>query len=76
MGFCHIYHLDGLKDTLLFQGFIPEMILAMGMVGRMYIPRTGERVRSPQLPGASLWVNQWPRLLEDLLQKNNVMKSL
>lgn len=43
----------------------------VGKASRMYIPRTGERVRSlqlPRLPGSSSRVNQWSCPLDDLLR--------
>ena len=48
---------------------ILEMVPATGTVGRVYIPRTGERVRSLWLPKSSSWVNWQPRPLDDLPPK-------
>lgn len=44
--FSHIYSPDDLNNALLSQGCVLETALAMGMMGRTYIPRTGECVRS------------------------------
>lgn len=45
-----MYHPDGLKNTLLFQGCVLEVAPARETVGKIYIPRTGEGVGSFQLP--------------------------
>lgn len=42
--------------------------LTVGMVGEMYISRTGDKVRSLWLSGYSSWVNQQSHPLDDLLQ--------
>lgn len=44
---------DGVNNTLLSQGYVLENAVAVGMVGRIYIARTGKLVKSPQLPGSS-----------------------
>lgn len=61
-GFSHICHLHGL-NTSLSQGLLE---MAMGTVGRVYIPKTGEGVRNFQLPRASSWVNLQSLPLTDL----------
>ena len=48
--------------------YILETALAMGMVGGMDIPRTGEEVGCLQLPGSNSWVNLWSLPLHDLLR--------
>ena len=45
-----------------------ERAPTVGIMGRMYIPRTEEGVRRLQLPGSSSWVNQWSHPLDGLLQ--------
>lgn len=52
--FSHIYCSDGFNNMLLSQGCILEMAPTVGMVGRVYVPRIGEKVRSLWLPGAAL----------------------
>ena len=42
-----------------------KMALTVGMVDRVYIPRTGEGVRSLRLPGSSSRVNQGSSPLND-----------
>ena len=59
-GFSHIHSPDGLDNTLLSQGYVPTV----GMVGRVYIPRTGEGVRS--ILGSA---RQHPCPLNGLLQQ-------
>ena len=56
-GFKHVFSPDGLNNTLLSQGCVLEEAAGVGIVGRMYIPRTGEAVRSLRLPGSSSWVS-------------------
>ena len=51
--FSHMYCPDGLINTLLSQGCVFEMAPTVGRVGGIYIPRTGEQVRSLRLPGSS-----------------------
>ena len=46
--------LDGLNNTLLSQGYVLENSFYLEMMGRTYIPRTGEGVRSLGLSGSSL----------------------
>lgn len=63
-GFSYIPHLDGPNNTSLSQGCIFGMAPCLGMVSRIYIPRTGEVVRNPnchvqfggQLEVTSLWL--------------------
>ena len=55
--FSHLASPDGLNNTLLSQGCVLEVAVSVETLGRMYIPRTGEGVRSFQLPGSSSWVN-------------------
>lgn len=50
-GFSYLHHLDGLNNTSLSQGYIFGMAPHLGMVSRVYIPRTGVVVRSLQLLG-------------------------
>lgn len=45
--FIHIHHLNGLKNTLPSQGYIPGPAPPGGTVGRVYIPRTGEGWGAP-----------------------------
>ena len=40
-GFSHIYCLDGLKNTSLSQGCVPEAASSTGKAGGMHIPHTG-----------------------------------
>ena len=61
-GLSHTYHPDGLNNTVLSQGCVLET------AGRMCIPRTGEGVRSLQLPGSSSRVSQRSHPLYYLLQ--------
>ena len=56
MGFRHVASPDGLNNTLLSQGCVLETAASVEIVGRMNIPRTGERVRNHWLPGSSSWV--------------------
>ena len=51
--FSHITSPHGLNNTLLSQGSVLEMAARIGIVGRMYIPRTGEGVGRLQLPEVS-----------------------
>ena len=46
MGFSHISSPYGLNNTLLSQGYILKTAASMGIVGKMYIPRIGDRVRN------------------------------
>lgn len=50
MGSRHIECPDGLNNTLLSQGYVLEMAPTVGTVGKTYIPRTGERLRSLRFP--------------------------
>ena len=68
-GFRHIHRPDGLSNTLLSQGCVLGAALTMGMVGRMFILRTEEEMRSLWLPGSSSWVNQQLCPLRDLFQQ-------
>ena len=68
MEFNNIFSPDSLNITSLSQGYILEMTASVGIVGRTYIPRTGDGVRSLQLPGSSSHVNQLSHPLNDLLQ--------
>ena len=43
--FSHVFGSDGLKNTLFSQGCVLEMTLALGVVGRANLPRTGVWVR-------------------------------
>ena len=43
----------------------------VGIVGRTYIARSWEEVRSLRLPGSSLWVNWWSHSLDDLFQQHS-----
>ena len=52
MGFTHVYSAGGL-NTLLSEGCVLEVTPSVGPVGRMYIPRTGKGINSPQLPLSS-----------------------
>lgn len=45
-GFRHVYHPDGLNNTLIPQDCVLETAPSVGMAGGMYIPRVWERVRS------------------------------
>ena len=46
-----------------------EIAPSAGMVGRAYIPRTGERVRSLQLPRFSSWVKRRSHPFHNLFQQ-------
>lgn len=54
MRFSHVHCSDGLSYALLSQGCIPEAALAMGMVDRAYIPRTGKQEGASNCLGPSL----------------------
>lgn len=41
MGFSHVHHPDGPDRTFLSQGYVLEAASIVGMVGRVYIPKTG-----------------------------------
>lgn len=56
VGFSQVFSPGGL-NTLPSQSCIPETVSTVGMMGRRYIPRSGEGVRSLQLLGSSLSVN-------------------
>ena len=56
-GFSHMFCADGLNNTLPLSKLHPWMAPAMGIVYRVYIPRTGEGVRSLWSPGSRLRVN-------------------
>ena len=56
-GFSHMFCADGLSNTLPLSKLHPWMAPAMGTVYRVYIPRTGEGVRSLWSPGSRLRVN-------------------
>ena len=60
-GFSHVFSPDGLNNTLLSQGHVLERAPMVGTVGRTYIPRTREGVKSFHCPG--------PHPLDDLLQQ-------
>ena len=47
MRFCPEYHPDNLNNTLFSQGCVLGTATPMGAMGRTYILRTGEEVRSP-----------------------------
>lgn len=68
MGLSHLYSPGGLKHTLLSQDCILKMALAMGTVGRTYIPRTGQGGKEPSLPRSSSRVHRQSCPLHDLLQ--------
>lgn len=55
-------------NTLVSQGCILEMASSEGIVDRTYIPRTGEALRSLQLPRASSGVKRQSHPLDDLLK--------
>lgn len=63
IGFTHIYHPDGLNDTLLSQAYVLGTALSSGTVDRECVPRTGELVESLQLPQYSSRVNTRSRPL-------------
>lgn len=44
-GFIHVYHPDGLNNTILSQGYISEAASSVGKASRTHIPRTGKSVR-------------------------------
>ena len=44
---------DGLNNTLFSQGCVLQIAPTVGTVGRVYIPRTGVRVRSLQFLGSA-----------------------
>lgn len=48
--FSHIYNPDGLKNTLFSQDYILGTAHSVGMASGTHIPRTGEDMRSLQLP--------------------------
>ena len=52
-GFNHIYYPSGLNKNFLSQHCVLEMASTVGTVGKAYIPRRGEKVRSFQLPGSA-----------------------
>ena len=56
--FSHLLSPDSLNDALLSQGYIFGTAPTVGTVGRVYIPRTEEEVRSLRLPGSNSTVNQ------------------
>ena len=56
------------QQYLLSQGCVPEAAPSMRTMGRTYIPRTENRVRSLQLPGFNSHNNQRSCLLSDHLQ--------
>ena len=70
-GFSHIFSPDGLSNTLLSQGYMLGRALAMGMVGGMYMPRTGKGVRSFLMVQVQLRVSQRSHTLDDLLQQRD-----
>lgn len=53
----HIYHPEGLSNTLLSHGCVLETPPTVGMWGRMYILRTEKGVRSLKLLGSSSCVS-------------------
>lgn len=67
-GSSNIVQLGGLNNTLPTQGCVLETASGIGMVGRIYVPRTGERVKNLQFPGYSLQVKEGSRPLDDLLK--------
>lgn len=67
-GFSHIFHADGLNNTLVSQGCVLEAAFNAGKAGRTHISSIQERVRSLQVPGSNLRVNWWSCPLDDLLQ--------
>lgn len=66
-GLSHIIQPDSLNNTLLSQGFTLEMSPSVGIMGKTHIPRTGEGLRSLQLPGSGSWQ---PHPLNALLQQS------
>lgn len=62
------YHPDGVTNTLPSQVCTLKMTPALGRVGRMYIPRTGNGCGVPWSL-SSLGVDQQSHLLDDLLQQ-------
>lgn len=68
-GFYPIHSPDGLSNTLLSQGYGTGTVPTVETVGRVCIPRTGEKVRSLWLPRSILQVNRWwSHSLNDLPQ--------
>lgn len=49
-GLSDVFSPNSLITTLLFQGYIFEMSLAIGLVGRRHIPRTGQGGRASSCP--------------------------
>lgn len=70
MGLSYIQSSDGLGTTSLSQGCFLEMVPNVVTVGRVYIPRTGEWVRSPLIVHVHSQVSWCSCLLNDLLQHN------
>lgn len=62
--FSHMYHPDDLSNTLLSQ-----VTPSVGIVGGMYIPRTGKGARRLQLLRSSSRVNHWSCPLNDCRQQ-------
>lgn len=54
MEFSHVISPNGLSTTLLSQGCIHEMTASVGIVGRIYIPRTGEGEQASSCMGPAL----------------------
>lgn len=54
-GFTHVFSPDSLNNISLSQSGILERAPAMGIMGVMYIPRIGERVRSLIAAGLASW---------------------
>ena len=72
-GVSQIFSPDSFNNTLLSHGCVPETAPGVGMVGRMYIPKTGEVVRNVQVPRSSLQVNEQSCPLNDLLQNSKTL---
>lgn len=53
MGFSHICCPNGPNNILFFQGYILGIASTMGIMSRVHIPRTGEGMRSLQMPLSS-----------------------
>lgn len=66
-GFSCVHSPDGLNSTVLSPGCILEVAPTVGIMGRKYIPRTGERVWSLRWPRSSSPVNCGSYPLNSLL---------
>ena len=66
-----LYHTGHLNNTSLSEGYVLGIIHNVGTVGRTYIPRPQEGMRSLQLPWSSSWVRGQSHPLDGLLQQRH-----